>query len=78
MDTPRTRELGNEAQNIKEQIEESVSKGRYSLGELQKVVVDKSKAAAETTDRLVHDNPWSSIGVAAAIGFAIGLLMPRR
>jgi len=26
----------------------------------------------------VHDNPWTAIGVAAAIGFVAGLLLNRR
>jgi ElaB/YqjD/DUF883 family membrane-anchored ribosome-binding protein len=77
MDTPRTREIGDEVKNLKDQIEDGVAQGRYSLAELQKAVTEKSKAVVETTNRAVQDNPWSAIGVAAAIGFVIGLLIPR-
>lgn len=45
--------------------------------ELQEVVVEKSKAAAQATDDYVHDHPWKSIGMAAVAGFAIGLLVNR-
>ena len=34
--------------------------------------------AARITDDYVHDNPWQAIGVAAAVGFVVGLLMTRR
>lgn len=44
---------------------------------LQDVVVVRSRAAAQATDDYVHDNPWKSIGIAAAVGFAIGLLVNR-
>jgi ElaB/YqjD/DUF883 family membrane-anchored ribosome-binding protein len=30
------------------------------------------------TDEYVHDNPWSSIGAAAALGILIGVLLGRR
>ncbi len=44
---------------------------------LQDAVVERSKAAAQATDDYVHDNPWKSIGLAAAVGLAIGLLVNR-
>jgi ElaB/YqjD/DUF883 family membrane-anchored ribosome-binding protein len=30
------------------------------------------------TDDYVHDNPWQAIGVSAAIGFLVGLVIARR
>jgi ElaB/YqjD/DUF883 family membrane-anchored ribosome-binding protein len=30
------------------------------------------------TDDYVRDNPWQAIGVAAAIGFLVGLVVSRR
>jgi len=78
MDTPRTREeAGDALENIADQIEEGISKGRFSLKEIQSAMMEKGRAAAESTDKAVHDNPWSAVGVAAGLGFIIGLLMPR-
>ena len=78
MDTPRTREeAGDALENIADQIEEGISKGRFSLKEIQSAMMEKGRAAAESTDKVVHDNPWSAVGVAAGLGFIIGLLMPR-
>ncbi|MGC8702593.1 MAG: DUF883 family protein [Thiomonas sp.] len=45
--------------------------------DLQDAVVERSKAAAQATDDYVHDHPWKAIGVAAAIGLAVGLLINR-
>ena len=36
------------------------------------------KRAARVTDDYVHDNPWQAIGIAAAVGVLVGLLMNRR
>jgi ElaB/YqjD/DUF883 family membrane-anchored ribosome-binding protein len=48
------------------------------LAEAQATVVEKVKVAAKTTDDYVHDNPWNAVGVATAIGLAIGVLISRR
>lgn len=33
---------------------------------------------ADACDRYVHDNPWTSIGIGAAVGVVIGMLIGRR
>ena len=45
--------------------------------DLQDAVVERSKAAAQATDDYVHDHPWRAIGMAAAVGLAVGLLINR-
>lgn len=39
---------------------------------------DTVSEQAETYDRYVHDNPWTSIGIGAAIGVVVGVLLGRR
>lgn len=78
MDIPRTREeAGDALESIADQIEEGIQKGKFSMREIQSAIMDKTKAAAQSTDEVVHDNPWAAVGVAAGLGFIIGLLMPR-
>lgn len=38
----------------------------------------KTKEAALATDEYVRANPWESVGVAAAVGLVIGMLIARR
>jgi ElaB/YqjD/DUF883 family membrane-anchored ribosome-binding protein len=79
MDAPRTREdLKEDLESITDQIHQGIEKGRYTLSQLQSAVSDRTRYAAESTDQMVHDNPWAAIGVAAAIGVLVGLIMPRR
>jgi len=43
-----------------------------------KAVLEKTRAAAATTDKYVHVHPWTAIGVAAGIGLVLGMLIERR
>ena len=45
---------------------------------MQDDALDRAKATARATDEYVRDNPWQALGVAAAVGVLVGLLMSRR
>jgi ElaB/YqjD/DUF883 family membrane-anchored ribosome-binding protein len=57
---------------------ESLQVAKARMAEAQATVVEKAKVAAQTTDDYVHDNPWQSVGIAAAIGLVLGALISRR
>lgn len=79
MDIPRTREdVRDDLESITDQINEGLEKGRYTLSELQKSVMERTRHAAETTDQMVRENPWSAIGIGVAVGLVLGLLIPKR
>ena len=79
MDTPRTREdVRDDLETITDQISSGIDQGRYSLAQLQESLVSRTRQAAASTDELIHDYPWSAIGVGVAIGIMIGFLIPRR
>ena len=68
----------NDLENLTDQIEEGVRKGKYSWAQIQDAVVTRTRNAAETTDQYVHENPWKVVGIAAGLGFVLGLLMAPR
>ena len=72
------RETGDKARDLRSQVEAKLLAAKLRLQELESGAVDRAKAAARATDDYVHDNPWTVIGAAAAIGFLAGLLMNRR
>ena len=79
MDVPRTREdVQDHLEAITDQISDGLEKGRYTLNQLQDALVTRTRDAAATTDELVHDNPWSAIGVGVVLGLLIGFMIPRR
>jgi len=51
---------------------------RASIAHAQTAVADTAKQYASSTDQYVHANPWKSVGVAAAGGLLIGILLARR
>lgn len=59
-------------------VEEAMAKGKEGLSELGQTLVDTTKDYARVTDRYVHDNSWKAIGMAAAFGLIIGMLLHRR
>jgi ElaB/YqjD/DUF883 family membrane-anchored ribosome-binding protein len=71
-------ETGEKARDLRSQVEAKLLAAKLRLQEIEGEAVDRAKAAARVTDDFVHDHPWQSIGVAAALGFVAGLLMNRR
>lgn len=51
---------------------------REKLADADAALRAGARRAATATDDYVHDNPWSSIGAAAAIGMLVGVLLGRR
>ncbi len=77
INSSRTPETGDELESITDKIKEGIQTGKYTLDELQSALVERTKEAARTTDRYVHENPWTVIGLAAGVGLVIGLLLHR-
>jgi ElaB/YqjD/DUF883 family membrane-anchored ribosome-binding protein len=71
-------QTGEQVTAARARIEESLRATRDKLEELQGDAVERARAAARATDELVHENPWQSVGIAAAIGFFLGWLSGRR
>jgi len=72
------KESGEKATDLRSQVETKLRSAKLKLQELQDEAIDNAKAAARVTDDYVHDNPWQAIGVAAAVGLLVGLVIGRR
>jgi ElaB/YqjD/DUF883 family membrane-anchored ribosome-binding protein len=71
-------ETGDRARDLRSQVETKLLHAKLRLQELEGEAVDRAKNAARATDDYVHDHPWQAIGIAAIVGFVVGLLMNRR
>ena len=58
--------------------EESIARARAKMSDIEEALMLRTKAAVEATDAYVHENPWQAIGVSAALGVLVGLLISRR
>jgi ElaB/YqjD/DUF883 family membrane-anchored ribosome-binding protein len=41
-------------------------------------VAAQTKEIADRADSYVHDNPWTGVGIGAAVGVVLGVLLARR
>lgn len=71
-------QAGEKVAAAREKIQDSLHRAKLKLAEVEDVIVDRGKQAARATDEYVHDHPWRAVGIAAGIGFVIGLLIGRR
>jgi ElaB/YqjD/DUF883 family membrane-anchored ribosome-binding protein len=56
-------------------LEKNLKATKQRLSALQDTAVERATVAAKATDEYVHDNPWTVIGVATAVGVVIGLAL---
>ena len=71
-------ETGEKARDLRSLAEQKLLSAKLRIQELEGRAVDQAKAAARYTDDYVHDHPWTSVGVAAGVGFILGALLTRR
>lgn len=71
-------QAGDKMTELRARLQDHLYAAKQKLAEAEAAVVEKTKAVARATDDYVHDNPWRSIGIAAGIGFIVGLLIGRR
>ena len=69
---------GEKVGEIRERLGLRLRDAKERLQDLEAAVLDKTKAAARATDDFVHEQPWKAVGVAAALGLALGVLIGRR
>ena len=71
-------QMGEKAVVARERIQESLRVAKDKLAQAEEAVIDRTKAAARATDDYVHDHPWGAVGIAAAVGLVVGMLISRR
>jgi ElaB/YqjD/DUF883 family membrane-anchored ribosome-binding protein len=76
--TATTSQAEGEAKALRARIRDRLDDAKERLADAQHEAVRKAKEAAGAANDYVHDNPWQAVGVAAAIGLALGVLIGRR
>jgi ElaB/YqjD/DUF883 family membrane-anchored ribosome-binding protein len=65
------KEVGNKVNN-------TLQSYKSTLTDYQTQMTERARQAAGMTDEYVRMNPWKSLGVAAAAGLLVGILLSRR
>lgn len=60
------------------QFQETLSTARKDLQQLQHSLQERGRSAAQSAGAYVQENPWKSVGLGAALGVIVGLLIARK
>ena len=69
---------GEQADDLRQQIQRNLQRARDSLGESAGAVRESGEAVRQAGEAYVQSNPWQAVGIAAGIGLLVGLLLGRR
>jgi ElaB/YqjD/DUF883 family membrane-anchored ribosome-binding protein len=69
---------GQEYTKARHRLEQSLLAAKGRMGEMKDAAFEHGRQAATASDQYVRRHPWESIGIAAAVGVALGLLIGRK
>jgi len=70
--------LDERASAARARVQESLRAARNKLEGIDGEMLDRVKQAAGATDDYVRDHPWGAVGIAAAAGLLVGVMIARR
>jgi ElaB/YqjD/DUF883 family membrane-anchored ribosome-binding protein len=72
-------EAGSDAAHgLDAKLDENLKAAKERLALLEDAALQRTKAAVQATDTYVRAHPWQAVGLAAALGVIIGLLLRRK
>ena len=71
-------QTGERITGARAKTEESLKVAKARLAEVQVAVAAQTKAAAKGTDDYLRAHPWQAVGISAAVGLILGMLITRR
>ena len=57
---------------------EVLKESRARLGETSDALLKQTRETAARADEYVRENPWTGVGIGAAVGLVLGVLLTRR
>ena len=69
---------GVQSEELRGKINENLARAKALLKEREASMREQSQAAIQCTEDYVQSHPWQSVGIAAGVGFLLGLLSSRR
>lgn len=69
---------GDELARASEKLRQRIALAKLSTSVMGGVLAGQASKAAAATDEYVNAQPWTAVGISAAVGLIIGLLLARR
>lgn len=67
-----------ELDKLRAKAQSALADTRDRLSHAGEKVVHQTKEIADKADGYVRDNPWTGVGIGAAVGVVLGVLLARR
>ncbi|WP_455819745.1 DUF883 family protein [Pseudomonas cerasi] len=67
-----------ELDKLRSKAQSALKDTRARLGDSGDRIAQTTREAADRADVYVRDNPWTSVGIGAAVGVVLGVLLTRR
>jgi ElaB/YqjD/DUF883 family membrane-anchored ribosome-binding protein len=71
-------QAGETVTAVRQRIEQRLEEGKKSVAEAEVLLLERTKEAAKSADVYVREHPWNAVGLAAGVGFVVGLLVARK
>ncbi|MBI3529885.1 MAG: DUF883 family protein [Betaproteobacteria bacterium] len=71
-------QAGEKVAAARARAEESIDAAKARIAQAGYAAAAQTREAAKAADDYVHDNPWTAVGVAAAVGVVIGILIAKK
>jgi ElaB/YqjD/DUF883 family membrane-anchored ribosome-binding protein len=69
---------GSQVQELRARISSNLDRAKVILKDTEQTLEAQGRIAVEKTEQYVQQHPWQTLGVAAGVGFLLGLLAGRR
>jgi|APCry1669190327_1035288.scaffolds.fasta_scaffold113362_2 ElaB/YqjD/DUF883 family membrane-anchored ribosome-binding protein len=71
-------EVGDQVHSFRDKLSASMQEAQQAMHKIEAQLRAQAHNATESTNKYVHENPWTSIGIAGVAGLLIGLVLRRR
>jgi len=69
---------GDELKAVTSKLHDRVNEAKSSVVDIKVDLEKQARKTATKLDQEVHDEPWKAVGIGAAIGLLLGLVISRR
>lgn len=63
---------------LRSKAESALKESRARLGETSEAILRQTRETAARADDYVREKPWTGVGIGAAVGLVLGVLLSRR
>ena len=71
-------QTGERIEKVRARAEQSVNKARQRMQAAGQELQAAAESAAREVNHRVAENPWTAVGVAAAVGLVVGVMLGRK